>query len=596
MNETDPKHLFREVKKLISGPSKSPLPLCRDDQELAERFSKFFADKVDAIRMGLDSVTDMYVESEDPHCASALNEFALISEKSIRMLIDKSPAKSSKLDPIPTTLLKSCMDGIIPTILQIINSSLSSGIVPDGLKSAVITPLLKKPSLDPEDLKNFRPVSNLKYISKLLERVVANQLQDYLNDNNLHEPMQSAYRVNHGVEYALLKVYNDCLTALDTGKEVALILLDLSAAFDTIDHELLLGRMKSRFGITGNVLAWLESYMTSRSQYVDINGSCSQRRPLTYGVPQGSVLGPLLFTLYTAPLGDLIRSYGLDFVLYADDTQLFITVEKDANDKISQLEACISGIKDWMLHNKLKLNDSKTEVIYLSSSRRESCLQGTSVHIGKTDVIPSSSVKDLGVTLDQHLLMADHVTALVRKAAMGLRYISKIRGYLDKPATERLVHAFVTSHLDSCNSLLLGIPSYQLQKLQRIQNAAARIVCRTKRRNHISPIMYSLHWLPVAARVEYKVLLIVFKCLTNRAPVYLENLIHIKHNTRALRSSNQTQLTEPRFSTKSYGARAFSVAAPRLWNSLPCDIRETAMIGSFKSKLKTFLFKKSYNH
>ena len=248
-----------------------------------------------------------------------------------------------------------------------------------------------------------------------------------------------------------------------------------------------------------------------------------------------------------------------------------------------------------MLKNKLKLNDSKTEVLYLSSARRESYLAGKSIRIGQSDVAPSPSVRDLGARLDRHLQMTGHITTLVRKAAMGLRYISKLRRYLDMAATERLVHAFVPTHLDTYNSLLLALPAYQIRKLQRIQNAAARIVSRCRYRDHITPVMYSLHWLPIPARIEYKVLLSVFKCLNNLAPVYLANMLHIRQQNRSLRSSNYLQLFEPRYHTETYGTRAFSVSAPRMWNRLPGAIRDISTIGMFKTALKTFLFNKSYN-
>ena len=172
--------------------------------------------------------------------------------------------------------------------------------------------------------------------------------------------MQSAYRPKHSVETALLNDYNDVLVAIDNGMEAALILLDLSAAFDTIDHHILITRLHCRCGLSGTTLRWIESYLSNRRQSVRIGGCSSQPHPLRYGVPQGSVLGPVLFTIYTAPLGELIRSHGLDFVvLYADDTQIFMSVRDDSPAKISSLEACLDDIKFWMQCNKLQLNDEK---------------------------------------------------------------------------------------------------------------------------------------------------------------------------------------------------------------------------------------------
>ena len=186
--------------------------------------------------------------------------------------------------------------------------------------------------------------------------------------------MQSAYRPDHSVESALLRVYNDTLIAVDGGQEVVLILLDLSAAFDTIDHRLMIHRPQSRYGISGTALHWLRSYLSNRYQSVAINGSSSDSRSPQYGVPQGSVLGPLLFTLYTAPLGDIIRNHGMNFMLYADGTQIYVSVKDDPAATISRLESCLCDVKKWMVANKLQLNESKTEVVYFSSKRRISCL------------------------------------------------------------------------------------------------------------------------------------------------------------------------------------------------------------------------------
>nr|XP_054772842.1 uncharacterized protein LOC129280870 [Lytechinus pictus] len=252
--------------------------------------------------------------------SSHLNEFEMVSEDEIMKFVKRSSNAYCELDPVPTSLLKNITDCLAPVLAQIVNTSLESGVVPTSMKQAIVKPRLKKESISRDNLSNYRPVANLSFVGKLLERAAATQIKDYLAENNLLPVGQSAYRENFSVETALLKVQNDILMALDTRKEVVLLLLDFSAAFDTIDHQLLLQRMSTYFGIRGSVLRWFSSYVENRSHAVKIDNATSGLSHDEQGVPQGSVIGPLTFTLYTAPINDIIRYHGVDVMLYADDT------------------------------------------------------------------------------------------------------------------------------------------------------------------------------------------------------------------------------------------------------------------------------------
>ena len=237
-------------------------------------------------------------------------------------IINSASAKSCELDPIPTTLLYENLDILLPTITNIINTSLTTGIVPPDLKTAIVKPLLKKPSLDKNLLKNYRPISNLPFLSKILEKVVLHKLLSHLQENNLSNPFQSAYRQGRSTETILLRIVNDILSSLDNDNISVLLLLDLSAAFDTLDHQILLSRLNSAFGIQSTALQWFHSYLSDRYQSTSVNNSSSSPSQLMYGVPQGSVLGPILFVLYTTPLSNTIANHSVNHQLFADDTQL----------------------------------------------------------------------------------------------------------------------------------------------------------------------------------------------------------------------------------------------------------------------------------
>ena len=218
----------------------------------------------------------------------------------------QSPSKSCKLDSIPTWLMKTHIDAFISFITHVINCSFTSAVFPKYMGRALITPVLKKPSLDSNDFSNYRPVSNINFISKIIEKVASNQLKDYLCKNNLIDMYQSAYVSNRSTETALLKVKSDVLNAVDRQEVVFLVMLDLSAAFDTIDHALMLKHFETNMGISGCALQWLKSYLESRMYQVNIDGVLSETHKLDFGVPQGSVLGPLCFILYTSPVGKII--------------------------------------------------------------------------------------------------------------------------------------------------------------------------------------------------------------------------------------------------------------------------------------------------
>ena len=192
---------------------------------------------------------------------------------------------------------------------------------------ASVKPLLKKQSLRSDEFKHFRPISNLGFLSKVVEKYVAKQLIDYLDANGLDVSYQSAYRKLDSTETALIRVHNDIAIVSDQKRSVILLILDLSAAFDSVDHCILLSRLSRRFGVGGTALAWFQSYLDDRTQFVNTNGSTFERRVLQFGVPQGSVLGPLLFSLYTSPLSNIASKRELSFRFYADDRQLYVTFE-----------------------------------------------------------------------------------------------------------------------------------------------------------------------------------------------------------------------------------------------------------------------------
>lgn len=572
------------------------LPGHQHPSELVESFSAFFHTKIAKIRAGLDNQhVGPLPAVPAPPLISHLTAFAPVSPADVLQLIQRSAPKSCGLDPIPTSLVKEHAASLAPTITNIVNLSLLTGDVPSELKQAVITPLLKSSSLDPNILKNYRPVSNLHYVSKLVEKVVAKQLSQHLLNNNLSEPFQSAYRTCHSTETALTRVSNDILQALDSKQSVILVLLDMSAAFDTIDHTILLNMLEVRYGIEGTAHQWFRSYLSDRSQRVHIQGVSSSPQPLNLGVPQGSVLGPVLFTLYSAPIAEIARRHGLRVHLYADDTQLYISFSPgQAAVTVVRVERCVAEIKAWLCVHKLKLNDDKTVIMEIMSPRSVSALSDSHIMVGEERITLSEAARNLGVVFDRHFNMQSHVQRICRSSYAQLRTIARVRSVLPQKTAETLVHAFITSRLDYCNALMYGLPTSTISKLQRVQNSAARVVTRSRKYDHITPILQDLHWLPVPQRIIFKVLMMTFRAFHGLAPDYISDLVVPYVPTRSLRSANENLLTVPTSRLRTLGDRRFGYAAPSLWNGLPLEIRKAQTLNQFKALLKTHLFSTAF--
>jgi len=506
-------------------------------------------------------------------------------------------SKHCDLDPAPTFLVKQCLGALLTLATKIINLSLSSGVFPAEWKQAIVSPLLKKVSLDTEVLKNYRPVSNLAFLSKVLEKVVSVQLMRHVEANGLLSRFQSAYRSKHSVETALLRVHNDITKALGSGRCVLLVLL-LSAAFDTVNHDVLLSRLR-RMGVQGMVLSWIRSYLVDRSQCVRIGSVTSDPVTLQCGVPQGSVLGPLLFTLYTAPLSGILERAGdtIDngYHLYADDTQDYAAAQLSCLSVAAEdVSRCVTNVSSWLGRNGLACNDDKTVYMLIRSQFTRNVPEIPNIKIGECEIEPSETARNLGVIFDSLFNFKKQITSVVSSCNMAIRNISRVRKYLSPSSARIYTQLLVSSRLDFCNSVLSGLPASTLRPLQRVQNAAARLVTMTKRSDHISPVLADLHWLPVAQRIKFKIILFAFKALHGCAPPYINELVSTRPQLRSLRSSNVTTLQVPHVRLASYGLRSFSAAAPSLWNHLPSELRSCDDLRSFRGLLKTFLFEEAF--
>ena len=412
------------------------MPPSYTNKELADRFNNYFIDKI--IKISTDLIGKCqhpppYVEIPAPQVIQKFSRFQSITLSKHEKIIPSSPSKDCELDPIPNSLLKQILPSIVGIIADIINTSLRDGVFPESLRKALVKPLLMKANLDLLD-GNYSPVSNLGYVTKLMEWAAAAQLVNHIESHGLMEVYQSAYCAFHSTEPALLKVKTNVIKALENQEVACLILLDLSVAFDTIDHNILLHRLETRFTVPGATINWFRSYLTDRAQAIVIGDLLSGRSKsatisLNSRIPQGSVLGPILFTIYMVPIGDIYRKNEIEFHLYTDDTPTYISfkpsVPNSKSDCIAGIEKCIEEINIWMTQNLLKLNSDKTEFIPLGTRQQLSKVGDISLHICGDTVIPLDHVRKSRLHHGQSVENGPHINKITSSCCCKLHELLK---------------------------------------------------------------------------------------------------------------------------------------------------------------------------
>ena len=459
----------------------------------------------------------------------------------------------------------------------------------NGIKESVIDPLLKKAGLDADEKKNFRPVNNLLFLSKLIERVVDKQLNNHMTRNCLHESSQFAYKQFHNTETMMLGITDEVLRGFDENQATVIIFLDLSAAFDTIDVDKVLEIMESEIGIGGVVLQWFRSFLEDRTQRVKIDNEYSEGLDVPCGVPQGSVLGPKVFNINVRSQPMVFKHCTFSTSSFADDSngRKRFALTFQFNVLKNDIPKCLDLIIEWSNAQFMKINPDKTEIELLcpSSLNKEIIIKGV---IYKDQCIRfATEVKNVGVWIDRNLNMNKHINHIVSHCYKLLKDIGRIKRCLEQDHLERMVHAVVSNRVDYCNSLFMNISRENIFKLQKVQNAAAKLILGKRRRDSASAALRQLHWLRIDARITFKVLLLAHKILRGKCS---ENL-QLQYKQFNGRPDDYLLLDTPNFKT-AYGKRVFAYNASRLWNALPVYVRAEEDTEKFKKNLKTILFER----
>ena len=587
IDEGSSKVLYQVVNNLTDNEKARVLPTAKSDEELANNFLNFFQEKIEKIRSKFPPQEPKKKARINPGIKKLTN-FSPTTEEELKKIISEHGVKCSPEDPLPAEVLTANLDTFLPFWVEIVNLSLAVGRM-DKVKSAVILPLIKELNsmTDTEEYKNYRPVSNLVFIGKLIERVVDIRLQEHLKLNNLNTKEEYGYKQLHSTELLLTWVTNNLLEACDQNMPSVVLLLDLSAAFDTVDHEKLLGILEEEIGVTDVALDWFREFLTNRTQKVKIGESFSENALLLFGVIQGSILGPRLFNIYIRSVYKRVAPTKFEIVGFADDHQLIkqFVIQLKVTALGEDIRNCLNEIGVWMKEHFLCLNQTKTKILVIAPPAVKEKIVINGIILEESCIRFAESAKNLGVVIDSLMTFEEQVGKVVQSCFITIRKLSKVKRYLSQHQLQILVSSLVFSKLDYCNSLYYGLPAYTIKKLQHVQNCCARLVWKKyiPVNTSLDEIFQELHWLKVRFRIIYKILLIVFNCLHGMAPEDISGMLSYSQSQRT------KKLQETRVRSK-YGDRAFSHVAPKLWNLLPNDVSEEDDIVEFKKKLKSFLF------
>ncbi len=557
--------------------TKNKLP---SGKKTADKFNIFFTNIGEEIHKNIKTDTNFLLPnlnlSSKPDCTFSIRDS---TEADIVSIINKIPdSKSSGIDGIPSTLIKAAAPSIGGPLSNFINKIIHLKQIPVQLKSAVVTPILKSGNHD--EPSNYRPISILPAIAKIFEKFIANQINDYLEGNNLLNPSQHGFRKHHSTTTNLILLTEELRSAMDDKRATGILSLDLSKAFDCIDHSILLHKL-THLGFNNDIINLLTNYLNSRSQMVKLENTFSDPLEMKCGVPQGSVLGPILFNIYINDLPRVLKFSQMS--MFADDSTTYYSHH---NPKAIEehLNSDLLAIKHWLIAHKLKLNVIKTKFCIVGTAQQLPRYKNICIVIDDHSIPHSSKFKLLGVIIDSNLTWDDQIKHLLRSCKFALRAFRRGTNHMDIDSKKMLYNAAIASRLNYADVVWSQCNIQMSNKLQTIQNIAARHILNRDPLSSAKPLLKNLNWLPLALKRKVHTAVAIFKMMNNLAPLVLTSrLKNLNHNitTRGKSGNNQyikrTQTTQMK--------KSFFTLAPKIWNEIPNNVRDSPSWHSFKIQL-----------
>ena len=552
-----------------------------NNNDIAENFNSYFVNVGSNLASRINNDNANFTQFLPQPFNKSLFLYPTSPDEIINITKSLNSGKSQGHDGLSSSLLKQIIYVIASPLAHIFNLSMSCGVCPKLLKIAKVIPIYKKD--DPQQISNYRPISILPSISKILEKIIHNRLYTFVTTNNLLSPNQYGFRKNHSTDLAVVELYDKITNAMAEKQHVIGIFMDLSKAFDTLNHDILLYKLKT-YGIRGTALSWFKDYLSNRQQFTSYNGVNSDFLTVKCGVPQGSILGPLLFLLYINDISE--ASNRLSYILFADDTNIFFSHRK-LDVLANTLNRELPKVSSWFKCNKLSLNINKTNFIHFKQSNLNENFP-YNINIDGLRLEQKTCTKFLGVLIDENLNWNQHIHNITTAISKGIGILLKLKEFLPSDTLFLLYNTLILPHITYCNIVWATCCKTRINSILLLQKKALRICTNSNYLAHTNPLFHRLKTLNVFDINKFQTAIFMFKYTNNQLPAPFDNLFTLNRDVHSYptRNSQNYHLVNPKLLISHKSIRHHG---PDIWNSLTKSVKACTTLFSFKATLKNEL-------